>query len=112
MAPPLVSRPAASAGGAATVSAHARRVVEELRQGGGALRIGELTGSPHDLGPLLAELAGAGLVEVVDAEGHRQAPAGTTVLLRSGGYRAQARALTARLTEAAAGTALRVPKSA
>ncbi len=93
-----------------TVSGHARRVADELREAGGSLRIGELSGSPADIGPLLGELVDAGVVELVGVEDEPRATAPVTAALRSATWRAQVqREVRARLVSAAGRTALRVP---
>lgn len=106
---PTIARAAASAGGAVTISAGSRGVVQEIRRAGGSTTIGALRGSPHDLAGLLVELGTAGLVEIVGGDGAVQSPASVGLALRSGGFRARARAQTVRLTAAADRTALRVP---
>ncbi len=105
---PLIARPAASVSGAATVSGHARRIVQELRRAGGELPLANLGGAPGDLGPILAELEAINVVELVGPGGQRTRARALTPLLRSS-HRAQVgRDVVARLRPEADGIALRV----
>lgn len=105
---PIVGRAAASVGGAATVSGHARRIVQELRRAGEPVALASLGGAAGDLGPLLAELEDAGVVELVGPGGQRTTARAISVLMRSEHRARIGRDVTARLTPAADRVALRV----
>jgi Pyridine nucleotide-disulphide oxidoreductase len=93
---------------APVVSSHSRRVLMELRRAeDGALLLGELSGSPHDLGPLLRELHAAGLIKLVGTDGTSSHPDGVTLALRGARTRRHVeRTVIARLAAGAATAAV------